>query len=171
VSELVGESGGSEQLPKSEDPEFNRLRQKIDSILTRFQDDMDDDFNTAAALGHLFDLSRGLNRFQDSRSRKPTPEEKKLLAHGGRRLRECANVLGLLERSPEEFYREHRRMSLELLGISQEEVESLIAQRAQARKKKNWARADEIRDKLAEMSIVVEDKPEGTRWRIKTPST
>jgi cysteinyl-tRNA synthetase len=61
-------------------------------------------------------------------------------------------------------------MSLEVLGIGQEEVEELIAERAQARKEKNWARADEIRDKLAEMSIVVEDKPEGTRWRVKTPT-
>jgi cysteinyl-tRNA synthetase len=170
VSELVGEISSSEQLPTSEDPEFTSLRKRIDSILTRFQDDMDDDFNTAAALGQLFDLSRGLNRFQDSLSRKPTPEEKQLLAQGGLRLRECANVLGLLERSPEEFFREHRRMSLEVLGIGQEEVEELIAERAQARKEKNWARADEIRNKLAGMSIVVEDKPEGTRWRVKTPN-
>jgi len=168
VSELVGDLSGSGQLPTSEDPEFSSLRIKIDSISTRFQDDMDDDFNTAAALGQLFDLCRALNRFQDSRSRKPTPEEKKLLAQGVHRLRECANVLGLLQRSPDEFFREHRRMSLAILGIGQEEVEGLIAERARARKEKNWARADEIRDKLAEMSIILEDKPEGTRWRVKT---
>jgi cysteinyl-tRNA synthetase len=170
VSELVGELPGSAQLPTSEDPEFSSLRNKIDSISTRFQDDMDDDFNTAAALGQLFDLCRALNRFQDSRSRKPTPEEKKLLAQGVHRLRECANVLGLLQRSPEEFFREHRRMTLAILGIGQEEVEGLIAERARARKEKNWTRADEIRDKLAEMSIILEDKPEGTRWRVKTVS-
>jgi cysteinyl-tRNA synthetase len=168
VSELVGELPSLGQLPTSEDPEFNSLRDKIDSVSTRFQDDMDDDFNTAAALGQLFDLCRALNRFQDSRSRKPTPEEKKLLAQGVHRLLECANVLGLLQRSPEEFFREQRRMSLSILGIGQEEVEELIAARAQARKEKNWARADEIRDKLAEMSIILEDKPEGTRWRVKT---
>ena len=168
VSELVGELPSFEQLPTSKDPEFNSLRDKIDSVSTRFQDDMDDDFNTAAALGQLFDLCRALNRFQDSRSRKPTPEEKKLLAQGVQRLLECANVLGLLQRSPEEFFREQRRMLLSRLGIGQEEVEGLIAARAQARKEKNWARADEIRDKLAEMSIILEDKPEGTRWRVKT---
>ena len=170
VSELVGELPSFEQLPTSKDPEFNSLRDKIDSVSTRFQDDMDDDFNTAAALGQLFDLCRALNRFQDSRSRKPTPEEKKLLAQGVQRLLECANVLGLLQRSPAEFFREQRRMSLSILGIGQEEVEGLIAARAQARKEKNWARADEIRDKLAEMSIILEDKPEGTRWRVKTAS-
>ena len=170
VSELVGELPSLGQLPTSEDPEFNSLRDKIDSVSARFQDDMDDDFNTAAALGQLFDLCRALNRFQDSRPRKPTPEEKKLLAQGVHRLLECANVLGLLQRSPAEFFREQRRMLLSRLGIGQEEVEGLIAARAQARKEKDWVRADEIRDKLAEMSIILEDKPEGTRWRVKTAS-
>jgi cysteinyl-tRNA synthetase len=170
VNEFAGDLNSSEQLPTSKDPEFNSLRDKIDSVLTKFHHDMDDDFNTAAALGQLFDLSRALNRFQDSRSRKPTREEKKLLAQGMHRLRECANVLGLLQRSPEEFFQDQRQMLLAKLGIDQEEVEGLITERVQARKVKDWARADEIRDKLAEMSIIVEDKPEGTRWRVKTTS-
>ena len=170
VSELAGDLPSSGQLPASEDPEFDSLRNKIDSLMTRFQNDMDDDFNTAAALGQLFDLCRALNRFQDSRSPKPAPEEKELLAHGVHRLRECANVLGLLLQSPEEFFREYKRRSLATLGIDREMIEGLIAERAQARKEKNWARADEIRDKLADMSIIVEDKAEGTRWKVKTSS-
>jgi len=170
VNELAGDLASSEQLPHSDDPEFKSLQDRVDSVVTRFQSDMDDDFNTAAALGQLFDLCRALNRFQDSRSPKPTAEEKTLLAQGVRRLRRCANVLGLLQRSPEEFFQEHRRMSLALLGIDEKEVERLIAERTQARKEKNWARADEIRDELAEMSIVVEDKAEGTRWKVKTSS-
>ncbi|MEJ2365527.1 MAG: class I tRNA ligase family protein, partial [Deltaproteobacteria bacterium] len=170
VSELVGDLPITGELPSSEDPEFDSLRNKIESLMTRFQNDMDDDFNTAAALGQLFDLSRALNRFQDSRSPKPAPEEKELLAQGVNRLRECANVLGLLQQSPEKFFREQRQMSLAILGIDQEEVEGLIVERAQARKEKNWPRADEIRAKLAEMSIILEDKTEGTRWRVKTPN-
>ena len=170
VSEFAGDFPTSGQLPTSDDPEFNSLQNKIDSLMARFQNDMDDDFNTAAALGQLFDLCRALNRFQDSRPRKPAPEEKKLLAQGLHRLRECANVLGILQQSPERFFREHRRISLAILGIDQEEVEDLIAERVQARKEKNWARADQIRGKLAQMSIILEDKAEGTRWRVKTPS-
>lgn len=170
VDEVVGDFSGSGPLPTSEDSEFNSLRDKIQDVHARFQDEMNDDFNTAAALGHLFDLSRALNRFQDSLSKKPTSEEKQLLGQGVLHLRECAAVLGLLQQSPEEFFREHRRMSLATMGIEEDEVERLIEERAQARKEKNWARADEIRDKLAEMSILVEDKPEGTRWRVKTPS-
>ncbi len=170
VKELVGDLSVSGPLPFGEDPEFNSLKEKIENVSNRFQDEMDDDFNTAAALGHLFDLSRALNRFQDSLRRKLTFEEKELLAQGVQRLRDCAAVLGLLQQSPEDFFRAHKRLSLVVLGINEEEVEGLIAERAQARKEKNWARADEIRDALTAMSIIVEDTPEGTRWKVKTPS-
>jgi cysteinyl-tRNA synthetase len=170
VEELVGDLPGRGSLPKSEDTEFNDLRDKIETLSQRFQDEMDDDFNTAAALGHLFDLSRALNRFQDGLRAKPKPEEKELLAQGVYWLRECAAVLGLLQQSPEDIFREHRRLLLAALGVSEEDVEKLIADRAQARKEKNWARADEIRDQLSAMSISVEDKPDGTRWRVKPPS-
>ena len=121
----------------------------------------------AAALGHVFDLSRALNRYQDGLRAKVKPEEKELLAQGVYRLRECAAVLGLLQQSPEAFFREHRRLSLAALGVSEEDVEKLIADRVQARKEKDWARADEIRDQLSAMSISVEDKADGTRWRVK----
>ena len=171
VDEVVGDLTESGPLTPSEDSEFNSLLDKIQNVYARFQDEMNDDFNTAAALGHLFDLSRSLNRFQQSLTRKPTTEEKQILGHGVLRLRQCAAVLGLLERSPEEFFQEHRRISLATLVIEEKEVERLIEQRAQARQEKNWALADEIRDKLVSMSILVEDKPEGTRWRVKTPSS
>jgi cysteinyl-tRNA synthetase len=170
VEEFVGDLSANGSLAMSEDTEFNDLRDKIATLSQRFQNEMDDDFNTAAALGHVFDLSRALNRFQFGLKAKPQPEEKELLAQGVHRLRECAAVLGLLQQSPEDFFREHRRLSLAALGVSEEEVEKLIADRAQARKEKNWARADDIRDQLSKLSITVEDKPDGTRWRVKSPS-
>jgi cysteinyl-tRNA synthetase len=151
-----------------EDSEFKSLRDRIENLPERFLEEMDDDFNTAAVLGHLFDLNRTLNRFQDSLTGKPKPEEKELLAQGVQRLRQSASVLGLLQQSPEDFFQEHNRLALAALKISEEEVVSLIEERALARKEKNWARADEIRDILEQLSIVVEDRPGGTRWRIKS---
>jgi len=168
VDECAGALTGQGSLARGDDREFQSLRVKVESLATRFQDEMDDDFNTAAALGHLFDLSRALNRFLDSLARKPTPEEKELLAQGVSRLHECAAVFGLLQQSPEVFFREHNRLALAALDISEKEVERLISERAEARNDKNWARADEIRDTLAAMSIILEDRPEGTRWRVKT---
>jgi cysteinyl-tRNA synthetase len=170
VQEFVGDLSVSGPLYSGEDPEFEELRAKIQHVFDRFRDEMDNDFNTAAALGHLFDLSRALNRFQDSLTRSPSLAEQHLLVQGVRRLRECGGVLGLLQQSPEEFSREHKQRSLAALGITEEEVKELIAERGQARKAKNWTRADEIRDKLAEMSIILEDKPDGTRWKVKTSS-
>jgi cysteinyl-tRNA synthetase len=168
VDERAGAAVGHGPLPAGDEPGFRNLRVKIENLPTRFRDEMDDDFNTAAALGHLFDLSRALNRFLDSLARKPTREEEELLAQGVCRLRESAAVLGLLQQAPEAFFKERNRLALAALEISEEEVERLIAERAEARKEKNWTRADEIRDTLAAMSIIMEDTAEGTRWRVKT---
>jgi cysteinyl-tRNA synthetase len=168
VQELVGDHPLQTSLPVHEDSEFKSLRDRIENLPERFLEEMDDDFNTAAALGHLFELNRALNRFQDSLTGKLKPEEKELLAQGVHRLRQSASVLGLLQQSPEDFFQEHNRLALAALKISEEEVESLIEERARARQEKNWARADEIRDTLAQMSILVEDRPDGTRWRVKT---
>ncbi len=157
-----------EPLPTSDDSEFRSLRDKIENLPSRFQEEMDDDFNTAAALGHLFDLSRAINRFLDGLMQKANPEEEGLLSHGVHRLRECGAVLGLLQQSPEDFFQEDSRLLLSTLDISEEEIERLIAERAQARKEKNWARADEIRDDLEAMSIILEDRLDGTRWRVRS---
>ena len=168
VQELVGDHPLQTSLPVLEDSEFKSLRDRIENLPERFLEEMDDDFNTAAALGYLFELNRALNRFQDSLTGKLKPEEKELLAQGVHRLRQSASVLGLLQQSPEDFFQKHNRLALAALKISAEEVESLIEERTLARKEKNWARADEIRDTLAQMSILVEDRPDGTRWRVKT---
>ena len=168
LDERLGADPEQPPLPTGEDPEYHELEVKIENLPVLFQDEMDDDFNTAAALGHLFDLSRTLNRFLDGLARNLTPEEKELFSLGFYRLQECASVLGLLRQSPQDFFSERNRLALSALEVSEDKVERLIVERAEARKEKNWARADEIRDTLAEMSIVLEDTPEGTRWRVKS---
>lgn len=143
------------------------LQEKIEELPRRFRQEMNNDFNTAAALGHLFEVGRRLNRFLDSCSRGPTAAGAALLRRGAGRLQECGGILGLLQESPAEFLRKQRRLHLTSLGIDEEEVERLIAERARARREKNWARADEIRAWLAEKSILLEDRPDRTHWRVK----
>ena len=112
----------------------------------RFIAAMDDDFNTAEGLAVIFDLSRELNS-------RVKPGAAKELAEGGLALlRELAGVLGLLER-------EQAQDELDA------EIEALIAARQEARKARNFAEADRIRDQLKAMGIILEDTPQGVRWR------
>lgn len=79
----------------------------------------------------------------------------------GARMRELANVLGLLGQEPEVFLQS---------GANDDdvaEIEALIQQRLDARAAKDWAAADQARDKLTEMGIILEDGPQGTTWRRK----
>ena len=116
-----------------------------------FKTAMDDDFNTPGALAVLFEIAREVNKLKI---------EDTETANGlAVRLKELASVLGLLERDPETF----------LKGDANDdeaaEIEALIKQRNEAKAAKNWAVADEVRDKLKAMNIVLEDTPNGTTWR------
>ena len=77
-----------------------------------------------------------------------------------------SEVLGLLSEDPREFF-EARRRRLQEVPLSEEEIERLIVERAEARRRKDWGKADQIRDYLASFGIILEDTPQGTIWRIR----
>ena len=104
---------------------------------------MDDDLNTADALSAVFTLVRDINTAANGASKQTLEAAAKLFD-------ELTGVLGLV----------YNRKSDDLDA----EIEDLIAQRAAARKEKNWAKADEIRDKIKAMGIVLEDTPQGVKW-------
>jgi cysteinyl-tRNA synthetase len=106
---------------------------------------MDDDFNTADAISVIFDLIRDVNTNVTIES------SKELVKYTLDLIRELGNPLGILQEST--------KASLE------EEIEKLIEERQKARKEKNWALADKIRDNLKERGIVLEDTPQGVRWK------
>ncbi|MCD6045755.1 MAG: cysS [Gammaproteobacteria bacterium] len=120
----------------------------------RFMVAMDDDFNTPIALSVLFDLARELNR-----SKVEEPSNVTALAQ---MLKKLAAVLGLLV-SPVESYFQKDAHSV----IDANEIEALIALRQSARLEKNWAKADEIRQQLAQKGVVIEDSGDGTTWRYQ----
>jgi cysteinyl-tRNA synthetase len=111
----------------------------------RFVEAMDDDFNTPEALAALFDLSRALRAEGLSAD---------AVVGGAGELRELAGVLGL--HGP-------RRAELDEARLTR-----LIEERAEARRQRNWKRADEIRAEIERLGAVVEDKAGGTSWRWKT---
>ena len=118
----------------------------------RFEDAMRDDFNTPVALSVLFELVRELNK-----ARAEGADNAATLAA---ELKALADLVGLLSQDPEYFLQN----STVSEGLSADEIEGYIAERAQARKDKNFARGDEIRDLLLEQGITLLDTREGTTW-------
>ncbi|SHF40214.1 cysteinyl-tRNA synthetase [Desulfacinum infernum DSM 9756] len=144
------------------------LFEKIQSLPDQFREAMDNDFNTAQAIGHLFEVQRALQRFLDSFGRKKLKGPAAALARmGAETVKGHAGVLGLLTRPPEAFFRELRRLKVREKGLSEAQVEELIEKRNQARKAKDFEEADRIRDQLTDMGVQLEDTPEGTRWKIR----
>lgn len=154
----------NEKALRGQDPE---LFEEIQALPGLFEEAMDNDFNTAQAIGYLFGLQRHLQRFLDRFGQKKLKGPAAVLARRGTAtLREHAKVLGLLERSPAVFFQEQRRLKLKSTGLTEEEVERWIALRNEARKIKNFAEADRIREELESKKIHLEDTPQGTRWHV-----
>ncbi|WP_088332244.1 cysteine--tRNA ligase [Lacimicrobium sp. SS2-24] len=118
----------------------------------RFDEAMDDDFNTPEAYSVLFELARDINKADAAEA----PRLAAILIHLG-------GVLGLLQQSPQQFLQgsdEHKSEDVA-------EIERLIQVRADARKSKDWGAADAARDALSAMGVELEDGPGGTSWRRK----
>jgi cysteinyl-tRNA synthetase len=118
----------------------------------KFVEAMNDDFNTPVALSVLFDLIRDIN----SSAKTDLSAARNLVAD----LKGLASVLGILQCDPQAFLQ-----SAGAGDLSAEQIEVLIAERVAAKKGKDFARADQIRNELLEKGVVLEDTREGTSWR------
>ncbi len=119
----------------------------------RFEQALCDDFNTADALAVLFELARVLNKSKDE-GRDDAPALAGLL-------RQLGGIIGLLQADPAEYL----KSGVGEPALDDAAIDALVAERAAAKQNRDWARADAIRDRLAEAGIQLEDGPEGTRWR------
>ncbi|HKL26684.1 MAG TPA: cysteine--tRNA ligase [Desulfuromonadales bacterium] len=133
-----------------------------------FREAMDDDFNTARAIGHLFEGARIINRLVTEKKFRKQPDKVATVRDLQRVLRELGDVLGLFTADPGEWLHRQNVRGLEDLGISEQEIEERIAERLQARRDKDFARADRIRDELAERGVELLDSPTGTTWKIRS---
>jgi cysteinyl-tRNA synthetase len=122
----------------------------------RFQAAMDDDFNTPEALAVLFDLARESNRLRN--------EAPAQAADYAATLRKLAETLGLLQDDPAAYLQAVANEEV-ATSINREEIERLIFERESARKRKDWAEADRLRDELDHCGIRLEDGADGTTWR------
>ena len=123
------------------------LSENANDYTRRFYAAMNDDFGTVEAVAVLFELAGEVNKTND--------------AHLAGCLKALGGIIGLLQRDPTEFLQGGAVSD----GLSNEEIEDLIARRKQARADKNWAESDRIRDLLNEHKIILEDNAGGTTWR------
>jgi cysteinyl-tRNA synthetase len=140
----------------------NELLVEVGRLRHEFLEQMDDDFNTGGAIGSLHKLLPALNRFADARrleEGKAALADLQTLRRGTGVLRELSQILGLFTAPPakEETGQRDRLVS----GLMQ----LLLDLRTEARKAKNFALADQIRKRLGELGITLEDRPGGTLWR------
>ena len=129
----------------------DKFKAELAELHAKFSEAMNDDFNTAAAMGILFDVVYLINK--SLKENETLPEEFFNLSKNA--LAEYDSILGII--GNDEAETEHDEESAE--------IEKLIQERTEARKSKNFARSDEIRDMLKARGIVLEDTPQGTKWK------
>ncbi len=161
MDEALQKTAGKQKGKAS--PEETAARKNVDAFAQRWEEAMDDDFNTAAALAPLFELSHDLNRLLQG----PSAQGAEILRKGKEAFALAGKVLGIFQKEPRAFLKQEQLRKAQKLTIAPKDIEKLIAERNDARSKKNWARADEIRDLLASQGIVLEDGPQGTTWRAQ----
>ena len=137
-------------LDNSENRELNeneaKFVEELEKCKQKFIDSMDDDLNTADAIASIFDIVYAANTYLSTENKNSEEVINKALGT----ISELGGILGLFTKS--------RKNSLDA------EIEAMIEERNKARAEKNWAKADEIRDKLKEMHIVLKDTPMGVKW-------
>lgn len=138
----------STAIGSKDDTVSQEVTDKISAVLVEFHQKMQDDFNTPDAITAMFQWASEANQLLKEASI-PAADLHEVL----RAFNEMNGVLRIVNTGTDE--------------LLDEEIEALIAERIEARKNKNWARADEIRDKLADEGIVLEDTAQGMRWRRK----
>ncbi len=147
------------------EPGADVVLQEVNRCRNAFLDKMDDDFNTGAAISELFELVRLLNKFVDQNKLEDVAQPDSTLVaallRGARTLRELTALLGL-------FMTPIAKPSHDAdNGLVAPLMELVIELRAAARKNKDFATADRIRDALSDMGVVLEDRKGGTHWRAE----
>jgi cysteinyl-tRNA synthetase len=148
------------ELPADENPLLSEVARHRAAYLAK----MDDDFNTGAAISELFELLRVLNKFVDQNQLEdPAARDNAHLAafrRGALTLRELTAVLGLFCEAPSNVPEADDRLVGPLLDL-------LVQLRTEARGRKDFATADQIRDRLGQLGVTLEDRKDGTAWRLQ----
>ncbi len=143
--------------------DFTEFKEAIKRFKERFIDSMDDDFNTALAIAHIFELVKELNRFIDRNPSGGGAAE--LVRNALDAIREASKVLHIFQKTPRQWYLALMRMKG--VDITEEYINERIRLRTEARKARDFKTADAIRKELEEKGIILEDKRDRTEWKVR----
>jgi cysteinyl-tRNA synthetase len=159
----------AEELAKakwSASPAPKELVQELDGLEAGFGEALDDDLNTAGALGHLFGAVRLAGRLAEDKGLRKSEGARGLWTRIAADLEAWSKVLGVFGRDPAEFLAELRACRAGRKGIDPALVERRLAERQDARRDKDFAASDRIRDELAALGVEVKDTPQGQAWDV-----
>lgn len=132
-----------------------------------FSSAMNDDFNSAKAIACVFEAVKKGNRLLDDANDSPDADLFDTLNLFYNDIKAISNILGIFLLDPDSYFKAKKEKGVADMAIDPAEIEALIQERTDARKNKDFARADEIRDHLQSMNVVLEDGPQGTSWRFE----
>jgi cysteinyl-tRNA synthetase len=156
-----------DSLPGSKGTELPaEVKEEIGAASRQWQSSLSDDLNTAAALGYAFSLIRVANRILEDKKLRKAADAGQACRDILSTLQDLGSVLGLFDQDSGAFLHALRSIRAARAGVDSERVEKLIAERQQARKEKDFARADTLREQLTELGISVQDTPAGPVWDL-----
>ncbi|MCB9780908.1 MAG: cysteine--tRNA ligase [Alphaproteobacteria bacterium] len=159
-------AGPAHQVAADLGGDAQELYDRVQAFPAAFAAAMNEDFNTSNALSELFELTRAVNRFGNH---KKWWKRSSALARDALRCFDLSGrVLGIGGQDSEQFFNTLTDTLLKKGGLTRDVVEELIDAREAARGAKDWGRADELRDELDNLGVVVMDGAEGTRWRMRS---
>ena len=165
----VAESMGGEEKTADVARDLGEDAQAVLDLSARFEERfhaaLDDDSNTALALGHVFELVRAINRL--SNHKKAKKRGGPVVAGALQVLNLVPQALGLLGQPVDAFMEEVKDKRLAAMGRTRSDIEQKISDRTQARADKDWDLADTLRGELDDMGVVLMDGSNGTNWRIR----
>jgi len=153
------------RVDKTMDSESNQEIEPGD-CWQKFCEAMDDDFNSAHGIGIIFDTVRKVNRMLDQYENSGSDQIKKTIQYALADIRRTGNILGILLEKPAVYFDKKQTQVLEQKSVDPAMISKMVKERNAARTAKNWKKADQIRNQLADMDVILEDRAEGTVWKI-----
>ena len=166
-SSLLEARKALERASRKKTPLPAELREEWTALPTAFEAALDDDLNTAQALGQIFSQVRIVNRLLEEKSLRAAEGTRELLEEFLARARDWDAQLGLFGRDPAEFLSELRAMRVARKNLDMDHVENLLRQRREARMQKDFARSDALREELLGLGVSVRDTPDGQDWDLE----